>query len=388
MGECHYLSAVFRRVFLPRNNDHVSASDHRTVLDLEPLALGDDKIYKPSQIEDSLKGLCLDYKDDEIDRRLPLCLNEGSWNTLSSGKLSSHNKKDVKSVLNGLAYAREESGGLIINVMSRDTIDAIEPLRQNVEGLTPFFSELSVVVFENDSSDGSREAFKEWASEAEGYSVDLMECDEAVDCKFGVSHRYDAKEAKDYFKSSAIGRMAEFRQRMVDYIVASPTYADYSHMIVFDLDLSVSLSPLGVLHTLGELPNNPVASAGRQVWPGSFGTLVPPYDFSAFRAHKTDYNAHLLNLHQKFCGILPAGDRWRNQCDAASPMHLALVLSHDRSENDHYRVDSAFNGATMYPLKLVRDSGATYDVGEDGQRCEHIGFNLSMDKPMFINSKW
>ena len=43
--------------------------------------------------------------------------------------------------------------------------------------------------------------------------------------------------------------MADYRQRMVDYILEK--YPTYSHMIVIDLDLKVSLSPFGILHSLG-----------------------------------------------------------------------------------------------------------------------------------------
>jgi hypothetical protein len=51
-----------------------------------------------------------------------------------------------------------------------------------------------------------------------------------------------------------------------------------------------------------------------------------------------------------------------------------------------YAVASNFNGATMYPLALVKEKGAKYDVGDDGQRCEHIGYNLAM--PFVTNPKW
>lgn len=360
------------------------------------LWMGSYKIYLPSDLQPALEGLCLNYDNSEstgnvdaLASKSPLCLSESSWEVLSAGALSPRSSDDVKTVLDGISYVKEQSGGLIVNVMSRDTIDAIQPLKENVEGLLPFFPKLSVLVFENDSIDGSREAFKQWASEAKGYIVDLMECPEAQDCKFGESHRYDATEASDYFRSSAIGNMAKFRQRMVDYMLSSEKYKDHSHMIVVDLDLGISFSPLGILHTLGKMPDNPVASSGRQVWPGSFGTLVPPYDFSAFRPYVTKQNEYAVNLHKKFCELMPPGDRWRNQCDAVSPMQLMMVLSHDRSvDKDLYRVDSAFNGGTIYPIKLIRESNAQYDAGDDGQRCEHIGFNLSMKKPMYINPKW
>jgi uncharacterized MAPEG superfamily protein len=51
----------------------------------------------------------------------------------------------------GVEYA-QNSGGMIVNVMARDTVEAVEPLgRRNNEALSKFFPKLSVVVFENDS---------------------------------------------------------------------------------------------------------------------------------------------------------------------------------------------------------------------------------------------
>lgn len=352
-----------------------------------PFLWGRYRIYRPSDLGSAIDGICLDYVPGDISRT-PLCLTEKSWTTLSAEALSSSNIADVRSVMNGISYFHEDSKGLIVNVMSRDTIDAIEPLKKNVEALSKFIPKVSVVIFENDSTDGSRDAFKTWKKEAKGYKVDLIECEDAPDCRYGESHRYDSTESQDYFHSSAIGSMARFRQKMVDYIIAEPEYAVYSHMMVIDLDLGISISPLGVLHSVGLMPDNPIVSAGRQVWPGSFGTLVPPYDFSAFRATVTKRNEWLVSLHKRFCEIMPPGDRWRNQCDAVSPMHLIQVLTHDRSGSDMYRVDSAFNGATLYPLDLIRKTGAQYDVGDDGQRCEHIGFNVGLKKAMYINPKW
>jgi hypothetical protein len=85
-----------------------------------------------------------------------------------------------------------------------------------------------------------------------------MECPETPDCKFGESHRYDATEASDHFHSSAIWNMAKFRQRMVDYMLVSEVYNGHSHMIVVDLDLGVSFSPLGILHSSERCPIAPL----------------------------------------------------------------------------------------------------------------------------------
>jgi len=374
-------------------------------------------IYRPSHIQQALEGLCLKGIDgsaallslveqspsssntaDEAHSKpfapvssfqSALCLPEASWKTLSSEGLSSENPEDVETVMKGLKYAKMESGGLVINILSRDTIDSVSPLRQNVEGLVPFFSRVAVVVFENDSKDGTREAFKQWAAEAQGYVVDIIECEEAPDCKFGESHRYDALESKDYFESSAIGHMLDYRQRIVDYITSSQSYTSFSHMLVMDLDLAISISPLGLLHTLGKIPNYPVASSGRQVWPGSHGTLIPPYDFSAFRAYPTKRTRRILKIHETFCGIKPIFSRWHNICDAVSSFQFMLILGNDRiNQNEPYRVLSAFNGATLYPIDIIRSSNAKYDSGDDNQRCEHVGFNLSLKSPFYVNPKW
>ena len=80
-------------------------------------------------------------------------------------------------------------------------------------------------------------------------------------------------------------------------------------------------------------------------------------------------------------------------CDAPSPMQLFMILQNNDPLYHHgrpYEVQSAFNGITMYPLGLIRERGAAakYDAGKDGQRCEHIGFNLSLRDTMMVNPKW
>ena len=168
-------------------------------------------------------------------------------------------------------------------------------------------------------------------------------------------------------------------------------------MIILDADLGTSISPLGLLHTLGlddEIAqNHVVASSASQVWPGSFGSIRPPYDLSAFRALETEGNHRVRQLHQTFCELMPKGDRWRNMCDACSPMQLFLIQSLDDVTTNGkrpYPVTSAFNGLTIYPLSLIRQRGheARYDSGDDNQRCEHVGFHLSLQKPVYVNPKW
>ena len=372
-----------------------------------PFIWGWYHVYLPKDIIPSLQGACLDFEKHSTARQ-PLCLSEDKWNELSSGQLSSYNPDDVMAVQKGLDYLQNQSGGLIINALARNVVDSIPALKQNVEGLLPFFKDgdqkkknLSLVIFENDSDDGTRDAFQRWsdieASRKDGgrYTVDLMSCGpKNPNCELGIMDRYDANFFTNK-KASGVGKLGEFRQILLDYIMKKDEYKEYSHMVVLDVDLGTSLSPLGLLHSLG-LENGigqdyAVATTSSQVWPGTGGTIIPPYDLSAFRPKETKDNKKVRGMHQAFCELMPAGDRWRNMCEACSPMQLFMIQSANdvtTHQEQPYEVVSAFNGLTMYPMSLIRESPAKYDAGDDGQRCEHVGFHLSLQKNMFVNPKW
>merc|ERR1712157_32759 len=84
-------------------------------------------VFGPEEVSNAMKGICLNQEKPN------LCLSENSWRVLSSDALSTRNTEDVSSVIRGLRYAREESGGLVVNVLSRDTVDSVPLLRFNIE---------------------------------------------------------------------------------------------------------------------------------------------------------------------------------------------------------------------------------------------------------------
>merc|ERR1719198_402474 len=69
-----------------------------------------------------------------------------------------------------------------------------------------------------------------------------------------------------------------------------------------------------------------------------------------------------------------------------------MLSANDPTYNyeEPYEVASAFNGLTIYPMNVLRERGdkAKYDAGPDGQRCEHVGFHLSLSETMYVNPKW
>lgn len=371
-----------------------------------PFIWGWYNVYLPDGIAPAMEGACLNFGEDGAAHQ-PLCLSETKWDELSSGQLSSGNPDDVLTVRRGLDYVQHESGGIVINVLARDVAESISALKQNLEGLLPFFKDsknkLSIVIFENDSNDGTREIFQSWAEEESGreeprYTVDLISCGpKNPNCELGIMDRYDNMNLFINPNASGVGKLGEFRQSTLEYIMGQERYRDYSHMVVLDVDLGTSISPLGLLHTLGledgVARDHVVASSSSQVWPGASGTIIPPYDLSAFRPKETKANEKVREMHRSFCELTPAGDRWRNMCGACSPMQLFMIQSAHDPTNHHeqpYEVVSAFNGLATYPLGLIRERGALarYDAGDDGQRCEHVGFHMSLGRNMYVNPKW
>jgi hypothetical protein len=72
----------------------------------------------------------------------------------------------------------------------------------------------------------------------------------------------------------------------------------------------------------------------------------------------------------------------------ASSLQFLQIIQLDRANDDLYPVASAYNGAILYPLHLVRKNNPKYDAGPYGHTCEHVLFNRGVDKQIFINPKW
>jgi len=183
-------------------------------------------------------------------------------------------------------------------------------------------------------------------------------------------------------------------------------------LLVMDVDLAVSISPLGVMHTLGVQPYAPVAVAGRFITAMTLGSMDNYYDLSAFRPSNESGSGVLVAMHDAFCRhALRIASGWdRAMCDTSSAFHIGTVLANHRGHEQIYRVESAYNGAVLYPLDQIRESGARYSTAStwgsaesgDGDLNEHILFHRALAEKtaplaaagakwlpaMFLNPKW
>ena len=336
-----------------------------------------------------------------IQRAGAMCLTENEWSQLSNGALSSFRPRDLALVHEGVTLAGA-SGGLIIGGLVRDQEDAIDSLRYNVEALASFFHRTAAVILENDSVDRTRTRLDTWSKELvqaveprHPYTLDLYQCGQAANasCILGQSNRWDALQgtASGFKKVSVLGKLPTLRNWLLTYIVDSPRYAGYTLLLIVDVDLGISLAPLGLMHALAVARGNPVASGAHAVYPSSFGSIVSQYDQAAFdpqlEADSDTATGWILRAAQRagewLCELSAPDSPARFVCRSFTPFHWFLIMYHSRAADQQVistpmKVASAFNGATLYPLERVRASGARYNGGPHGQDCEHLAFHRQL----------
>ena len=93
----------------------------------------------------------------------------------------------------------------------------------------------------------------------------VVECEESPGCRLKHGIWYHSKLGQN--------QLAVYRNRLLEDVLLH-TSDPKAHLLVMDVDLGVSISPLGVLHTLGIRPNAAVAASGRSPKPTSVGSLV------------------------------------------------------------------------------------------------------------------
>jgi hypothetical protein len=301
------------------------------------------------------------------------CLAPEDWTVLSAGALSSSKPSDVEAVRNGAAIAGQT--GIIIFAVLRNVVREVPLLVANVESFLPFFAQVSVVLFENDSVDGTRGAIKDWAKAAKGYSVHLVGCEDLgrPDCE-GLT-----KSDSWHFSEERLKKMAYYRNLGLAYI-RHERFSNYSHVLTMDADLGISLSPLGVLHALGRRPDVPIAISGRSAYFGSLGALATVYDFSGFKPERAESGpvalmARFHKLYSKLIEYLVSNIMVRMSARTTSPFNTAMVVAYTRSQGEFVRVQSAFNGAALYPRAQIVGTDSSYQSCEEGVTNEHIAFN-------------
>jgi len=274
---------------------------------------------------------------------------------------------------------------IVLCLLARDVENKI---LTNVDKIMLFvkgFKDYRIVIFENDSVDYTRQRIREWSNRDN--KVILLSCcveaakplrstSEGVEAQILPKAKYHLREAQicecrlnvDQIRNSnpisekRIHKMAKFRNKYLDYVFKH--FSDYDYMMVADIDMRGGVYREGYLTCFADDNWDAIFAKGVKPFPFMFGKINMVYDTLAFldKQNPTEMKKNILK----------------------SFYQLQKVYN-KKVGSDNVPVISAFNGAAVYNLRKIIESGARYDCKSD---CEHIDFHKSLNKlyanPSFI----
>lgn len=240
--------------------------------------------------------------------------------------------------------------------------------------IAKYFKDYRVVLFENDSSDKTREIVKEYSTK--NNKVILLECTgENKECKFNLPEMY----SYGTFNLKRIDKMAFFRNQYMNYI--KQNLQDYDYVLMADFDIEGYTNIDGVMHALGKSKKDEktgkrvtedwdaIAVNGRMGVPGTFGLVTVMYDTLAYAKTEEDMEKCRTSNYTLFKGVKDWLDPWK------------------LDDKDFTPVSSAFNSMCLYKMRSVLTCEYPY-----GYCCEHIGFHAEMTakgyNKIYIDPYW
>ena len=226
------------------------------------------------------------------------------------------------------------------------TRDSSKKIKRNVEALSKIgesFNDYRIVLFENDSKDGTREIIEKMA--LSNPKIELIECEEAHRCKLSLSREKG-------LKPSRIEKMSSFRNRLLDHTKCN--YIDFDYLMMCDMDMEGVFYRNGVLHSVGLMQNySAVFAKGVMHLPLTFGSVKIPYDALAYLREDEEPKEKIKEL--------PLVKKWMRQAYDCSFTTKPIP------------VKSAFNGAGIYTIKDIEGIKYNADYG-----CEHYSLNCAL----------
>lgn len=224
--------------------------------------------------------------------------------------------------------ARMSGSTAVICGLARNLESILPVMISRIEKLGEMFSDYRVVVFENDSIDGTLSILKRW--ELRNTRVDILSEDynDPVNLPTRCRGRMD--------------RMARYRNVYREFVAEN--YADFDFAVVVDMDLHGGWSAMGIANSFGSEDWDFVGSNGI-IWKQNIlSRRSLQYDAWAYRSY---------------------GD------PAVLKTRIVNQMLWDRGE-PMVRVDSCFGGLGLYRMRALTECAY---AGED---CEHVSLHRQM----------
>lgn len=221
-------------------------------------------------------------------------------------------------------YRKMKQQEVIICGLARDVMQALPRTIARIERLGEKFRDYKVIIFENDSTDGTLEMLQYWQKVNPRVEI--------------LSKQLGAKKWGPVQDMVRMAQMAAYRNHYLQHIREQQYKFDY--LIVFDLDIPLGFSYDGIAHSFGHDNWDMVGSNGILVPP--YGDPIPDpifYDAFAFRP---------------------------KEGEAAKSLEEINALQFQRGE-ELVPVESVFGGLAIY-----RSAGIVAGAEYGGEDCEHV----------------
>lgn len=272
--------------------------------------------------------------------------NDIPKSTLESFYSFNNYPKFERSVKDGLNTMKTKT--VVICALARNIEKTFPKCMEKIVSLGTDFKNYRIVIFENDSSDKTRDRLTEWTKK--NPNIILMECPGHRDCKLKMPH--PKTTSKDLNMNDRMVKMAGLRNKYLDYVKAN--FSHYDYMVVYDLDSRGGVYLDGYRSVFSKINDwDSVYATGLKPVPVLFGKINVVYDVIAFVEKG---NAPMKNKNDVFSHFYK----------------YQKVAKKSAIDDEPIRVSSAFNGLGIYKMQSVLK--AKYD---SNTICEHIDFNRS-----------
>lgn len=238
---------------------------------------------------------------------------------------------------------------IVIGLLTKNGIKHIAKVKKKLDLFVQYFADYRVLIFENDSTDNTREILNEWSQIDP--KVILLDCSKlgSEDCKLNMQ---DPKSG-GYTSFSRSEKMAFLRQQILNEVQS--TYSLWDYFCIFDFDLSGAFFIDGFLTTFAKSNWDMVFGNGLTFTPLPFLHAKPfVYDCFAFVGEHQNYQSSSEISHFFSCNkILEKYIRKMKWCPSRS----------------------GFNGIAIYKIASLKNASYT---PQKNLRCEHVFLHVSM----------
>lgn len=238
---------------------------------------------------------------------------------------------------------------IVIGLLTKNGIKHISKTKEKIERLCRHFADYRVIIFENDSTDNTRNVIKAWV-ETDPHVI-LLGCEHLGDkeCKL------KAKDPKSYGYTSfsRSEKMAGYRQEILNEVQMH--YTDWDYFCTFDFDLSGAFFIDGFLTTFS-----------REDWDMVYGNGITfiPVPFFHTKAYAYDCFAFIDDNHE-----------FGSEAQVPHFFECNKILGEASKTMEWYKSKSGFNGIAIYKIASLK--GASYQP-QKGMLCEHVFLHASM----------